>query len=103
MKKTRFLTTAFVCSLALFCGAARGQEAKAPETAAPPAPAEAIKFIDGLQVDADDRVVLEKFIGHAVTFAEGLTEEKVRAKCKEAPEMFAWVEFRYLNCLNVAY
>lgn len=62
-----------------------------------------IKFRIEDQLTANDRTILEAFIGHAVKYAEGLTAEKVAASCAKSPEGFAWVEFRYLDCLNTAY
>lgn len=50
-----------------------------------------------------DRFVQEQFIRHHVAFAENLTKARMRKQCREAPEMFAWVEFRYLDGLNVAH
>lgn len=63
----------------------------------------AMVFREDLVIGEQDRVVLEQFVKHAVTYAEGLTADKVSSQCKKAPEMFAWVEFRYLSCLNLAY
>ncbi|NLX59809.1 MAG: hypothetical protein GXY74_12050 [Phycisphaerae bacterium] len=104
MAMRRWIGT-WACGWALLVTAASGQNA-GPADASPSsgesAPT-AIRFVDGLTMDADDRVVLERFIGHAVVYARGLTQEQVLARCREAPEMFAWVEFRHLNCLNVAY
>lgn len=71
--------------------------AEAPEAAA------AITPLAEFVANDHDRAVLTGFIRHAVEYARGLTPEKVKERCAAAPEMFAWVEFRYLNCLNVAY
>jgi hypothetical protein len=102
----RYVTTMLACVTTVVALWAAGSRAAAPsevpeaDGVAPPA---AMKFVEGLTLDADDRVVLERFVGHAGAYAEGLTAEKVLERCREAPEMFAWVEFRHLNCLNVAY
>lgn len=69
-----------------------------------PSPETEIRFSESVPLTNQDQIVLERFIGHAVSFAGGLTEEKLANKCREkGPESFCWVEFRYLNCLNVAY
>jgi len=98
--KTLCVTVAGLCLASLITAGLQAADETAAKEPATPA---AIKFVDGLKIAGQDRVVLERFINHAVTFAEGLSEEKVLSKCREAPEMFAWVEFRYLNCLNLAY
>lgn len=51
-----------------------------------------------------DQRVIERFIGHAKTFAENLSDASVAAALEEkGPERFCWVDFRYLNCLNIAF
>ena len=64
---------------------------------------DAITFRKDLKLNGDDETILRAFITHAVEYADKLTAENVAAKCAEAPEMFAWIQFRYLNCLNLAY
>lgn len=93
-------TVLFLCLPILASCDLHAEDAPSP---AQPQTGQGIQFVDNLELTSQDRVVLERFIGHAVTFAEGLTTEKVLVKCREAPEMFAWVEFRYLNCLHIAY
>jgi len=68
---------------------------------APPPPG--IQFNKDLNLSDGDRAVLEAFVGHAVNFAGKQTAEGVKAKCLKSPESFAWVDFRALNCLNLAY
>ena len=63
----------------------------------------AITFRKDLDLTENDEAILRAFITHAVEYADKLTAENVAAKCAEAPEMFAWIQFRYLNCLNLAY
>ena len=62
-----------------------------------------ISLRDDLPLSPSDQVIAARFIGHAVEFANNLTNEGVAEKCRKAPEMFAWVEFKYLDCLNTAY
>lgn len=62
-----------------------------------------IRFREELRLSAEDRAVLAAFIGHALDFAGKQTADGVKAKCLKSPEMFAWVDFRYLDCLNTAY
>ena len=64
---------------------------------------EFIAFKGGEGLTPEDRVILENFVRHAVEYAKALDREKVAAQCRNSPEMFAWVEFRHLNCLNIAY
>ena len=91
---------ALVCLTAMAVPCLQAEDPSAAKTVAAGG---AIKFVTHLTVSDTDRVILEAFIKHAVEYAEKLTAEKVATRCKAAPEMFAWVEFRYLNCLNVAY
>jgi hypothetical protein len=63
----------------------------------------AIPFTPNLKLNDQERIVLERFVGHAATYAAGLTQEKVQQRCTESPEMFAWVEFPYLDCLLDSY
>lgn len=63
----------------------------------------AITAIAGDCEIGNDRIIADAFINHAKTYAETLTKEKVNAQCIASPEQFAWVEFRYLECLNMAY
>jgi len=65
--------------------------------------APSISFAPKLQLKSEEHTVLERYIGHATKYAEGLTPEKVKARCADAPEIFAWVEFPNLNCLLDAY
>jgi|GEM_PF-1406328 len=76
--------------------------AEAPVTPAP-ASAPEVVFRKDLVLTEDDRTILQAFVGHAVASAGKLTAEKVAAKCLKAPEMFAWVDFPSLNCLNISY
>ena len=62
-----------------------------------------ITFRKDLQLTPDDETILRAFITHAVEYADKLTADSVAAECAKAPEMFAWVQFRYLDCLNTAY
>ena len=70
---------------------------------APVPPDGKITFVPTLQLDEQNRTVLERYIGHATKYADGLTQEKVSQRCADAPEMFAWVEFPNLDCLLDAY
>lgn len=65
-----------------------------------PSPTEKITFREELKIPPQDRPILEAFIGHAMKFARERTTEKVKAVC---PDTFPWVDFRFLNCLNIAY
>lgn len=82
--------------------AATAPAAEAAETE-PLGPVAAIDFRQTLSLSETDRTIAGRFIGHAVTFANELTAEKVRASCRESPESFAWVDFRYLDGLNLAF
>ena len=62
-----------------------------------------IEFRASLGLNERDEQIIRQFIGHATTFAVNLKAEAVAEKCRKHPEMFAWVEFNYLKCLNVAY
>lgn len=62
-----------------------------------------VPFRTAVPVTENDRAILDAFIRHAKTYAEALTPESVEASCLKSPEGFAWVEFRYLECLNIAY
>lgn len=75
-------------------------EPAAESVAAPPAE---IAFRKGIELTDNDRVIITAFVEHAVGFADKLTAEKVAEKCLKGPEMFAWVDFPSLNCLNLAY
>lgn len=59
--------------------------------------------LDNEELSAHDRHIIEQFIQHAVNAANKIETETIRKKCLEAPEMFAWVDFRNLICLNTAY
>lgn len=61
------------------------------------------RFAPGLEPAGQDRVVLTRFIGHAVAAADALTAAGVAKRQAESPEMFAWVEFPALDCLLDAY
>ena len=65
--------------------------------------AESISFKDSLKLTDNDRIILNGFIQHAVDFADKVNPESVAKKCHESPESFAWVDFRHLNCLTIAY
>ena len=69
----------------------------------PVAPAKEIQFHEDLKLSDEDKVRLSAFIGHALRYAQKITPEKVKEACLKSPEMFAWMDFRYLNCLNIAY
>lgn len=62
-----------------------------------------VQFRTAVPATENDRVILEAFVRHAATYARSLTPESVAASCLKSPEGFAWVEFRYLECLNIAY
>lgn len=62
-----------------------------------------VVFRKELELTETDRTLLQAFVGHAIASAGKLTPEKVSAKCLKAPEMFAWVDFPALNCLNISY
>jgi len=59
----------------------------------------ALHFVPTIIVTDQDRVVVERYIGHAVSYANNLTLDKVVKQCAESPETFAWVDFRHLDCL----
>ncbi len=67
------------------------------------APADAVSFRESIEFKPEERPVLEAFIGHAKAFAAKQTPELVAEKCAKSPESFAWVDFPYLNCLNISY
>ena len=69
----------------------------------PVTPAAVIQFLPSLKLSPDERTVLERYIGHATAFAVGLKSEKLRKRCADAPEMFAWIDFSSLSCLLDAY
>ncbi|MEK7414731.1 MAG: hypothetical protein AAB263_15565 [Planctomycetota bacterium] len=75
----------------------------AGETPPPPPAPVPVAFLPSLTLSADERTILERFVGHATTYAAGLTQEKVRAQCAQSPEMFAWIEFPSLAGLLDAY
>ena len=50
-----------------------------------------------------DKHVLSNFVRHAVEFAEKVDVATIKKKCHKSPEMFAWVDFRQLNCLPISY
>jgi hypothetical protein len=51
-----------------------------------------------------DALVLARFIEHAQAFAITRTDESIAESLREhGPERFCWVDFSYLNCLNIAY
>ena len=59
--------------------------------------------LDNEQLSDHDRHIIEQFIQHAVNAANKVETEAIKKKCLDAPEMFAWVDFRNLICLNIAY
>ncbi|PTY01439.1 hypothetical protein DB346_11840 [Verrucomicrobia bacterium LW23] len=77
---------------------AQTAEAPAPSSALPP-----ITFRQDLHVTAEDHPVLEAFCRHAMQYARSRTPEAVAAECLKAPETFAWIGFRHLISLNIAY
>ena len=81
---------------------ASGASAQTPDNISAPTPS-AIIFRESLSLTADDRTILTSFIGHAVAFAKKQTAETVKDRCLKSPEMFAWVDFRNLQCLTIAY
>jgi len=103
----RFAVLAVYCLVASPCllsgcgssGRPAGRDASVPQ---PPAVATVV-LLPSLTLSADERTVLERFVGHATAYAAGLTPEKVRKQCSDAPEMFAWVAFPSLGCLLDAY
>ena len=62
-----------------------------------------VEFRSDLDLNESDRVVLERFVEHASTWAKGVTPEKAAATLDEAGETFAWVDFRFLDALLTAY
>ena len=93
----RFVGVAF-CGLALCVSLLSGAE-----TPVSPAPTGMVQFLPGLKLSPDERTVLERYVGHATAFAAGLKLEKLRKRCAEEPEMFAWIDFPSLACLLDAY
>lgn len=92
------ITRLGLCALAfpLFAASTRAEE----HAAAPPTPPPAvITFVPAVTPSDAERAVLERYIAHATAHAAGLTREKVAAQCAESPEMFAWVDFPYLDAL----
>lgn len=71
--------------------------------AADPQQPEPVTFVASLKLTKDERTVLERYIGHAVRYADSLSAQKVASRCLESPEMFAWEEFLYLGALLDAY
>ncbi len=69
----------------------------------PPSASQAMEFPAKLNLSDDERVVLERYIGHATRYAGALTAEKVAKRCQESPEMFAWEEFPTLAILLDAF
>jgi hypothetical protein len=65
--------------------------------------AENIPLRDDLQLTDADRTILSNFVEHAVAHVRGLESDSIFKKCLEAPEMFAWIDFPYLDCLLVSY
>lgn len=65
--------------------------------------ADTLTFRLDQELSADDRTILEAFIGHAVDYAGKVDPEKVLETCRNNPETFCWVDFRFLDCLNTAY
>lgn len=61
--------------------------------------AKPISFREEWKIPPEEQPVLEAFIGHAVKFARERTPENVKSV---RPDMFPWVDFRFLNCLNIA-
>jgi len=93
MKSTALLLSG---SFAILCLTAFGLRAQETPPAANPAPV----FRPELQLSAEDRAILTAFVGHASAFPGKQTVEGLKAKC---PDIFAWIDFRALNCLNIAY
>lgn len=99
---SRLLRSGMVAILVLGVLPATGAEPAATPAPAP-APAPEVVFRKDLVLTETDRTIVQAFVGHAVASAKKLTAEKVAAKCLKAPEMFAWVDFPALNCLNISY
>lgn len=83
---------------ALMAAPCAAAEAVATESKSAPAAAAAPRIAVS---DEKDQVVLEKFYGHARTFAAKLTAEHFQAK--EEPEMLCWLELKHMNMSLVAY
>jgi hypothetical protein len=66
-----------------------------------PGPAMHVESIEALS--DGDNLIVTSFIRHAVDFARQRDPGRVSRDCARSPESFAWVDFRYLNCLNIAY
>ncbi len=93
----RFSAVVF-CGLALCVSLLSGAEPPVPS-----APTGIVQFLPSLKLSPDERTVLERYVGHATAFAAGLKLEKLRTRCAESPEMFAWIDFASLAGLLDAY
>ena len=58
---------------------------------------------DDANLSDHDRHIINQFIQHAVNAANKVETAAIKQKCLDAPEMFAWIDFRNLICLNTAY
>ncbi len=49
-----------------------------------------ITFAPKLNLGDQERIVLDRYIRHATAYAVELTQEKVKQRCAESPESFAF-------------
>ncbi|CAM2867348.1 hypothetical protein [Rariglobus hedericola] len=92
---------AFIPAFLLVLGAPHPGQAKGTDTKSGEAKVVYAASDDALP--AGDKLIVTAFIRHAVEFAKQRNPERVSRDCARSPESFAWVDFRYLNCLNISY
>ena len=92
---------AWVAILVSFWGAPHPGQAQG--TDAVPVGSRVVYAASDETLSAGDRRIVNEFIRHAVEFARQRKPERVSRDCARSPESFAWIDFRYLNCLNVSY
>lgn len=92
---------AWVAILVFFLGAPHPGQAQG--TDAVPVGSRVVYAASDETLSAGDKLIVNAFIRHSVEFARQRNPERVSRDCARSPESFAWVDFRYLNCLNVSY
>jgi len=63
----------------------------------------AISFRPEIIIQNNDQAILEHFVTHSIEKVKGVTFDEVKKQCLEAPEMFAWKYFPYLDALLISY
>ena len=91
-----------ILSLFLLAGAlvvTEAEDLNSASGAEPPPAGAGLVLAPSVRANEAERLVLERYIGHAVAHTAGTTREKAAKQCAESPEMFAWVDFPYCDAL----